>query len=167
MAMKNKALTGGFIGALLLGAYFLSDLFNGFGLGPGSGTGTGTGTGENSDPSKVINSTEEPDPDTVPVSKAEPGGVERSRMVMVLIDGEEYKVLKSPEANIYDPANYRPATLEQIADMAKKVEGVQGLKVRIAMRETSTPQAEANLKNTLLEAGLPRTAFRELEETIP
>ena len=48
MAMKNKAITGGFIGLVLLGAYFLSDLFNGFGLGPGGGPGTGTGTGSGS-----------------------------------------------------------------------------------------------------------------------
>lgn len=164
MAMRNKALTGGAIGLVLLGAYFLSSLFNGFGLGPGSGTGTGTGT---DDDNEVVTSSQRPEDDTQPVSKAEPPGVELGKMVVVLIDGEDYKVLRSPDAGIYDADNYRPATLEQITEMAKEVEGVEGLKVRIGMRDTSTPQAEIELRKALLNAGLPQTAFRELDETIP
>jgi hypothetical protein len=162
MHMKNKAMTGGAIGLVLLGAYFLSNLFNGFGLGPGSGVGTG---GKNTDPSKVVNSTKTIETD--PVSKVEPPGVELGKVLIVLIDGEDYKVLKAPDANFYDVANYRPASLQRIVDMAKSVEGHEGLKVRIGMRENSTANAEANLRNALLEAGLPRTAIREREETIP
>jgi hypothetical protein len=167
MAMRNKLFTGGAIGLVLVGAYYLGSLFNGFGLGPGSGPGEGPGNGESSDPSQVVTSTEEPEPETQPVSKAEPSGVELGRMVVVLIDGQEYKVLKAPDANIYDAANYRPATLEQIVQMAKDVEGVQGLRVRIGMRANSTAKAEADLQNALIAGGLSTTAFRELDETIP
>jgi hypothetical protein len=165
MAMRNKALAGGAIGLVLVGAYYLGNLFNGFGLGPGGGPGSGTGNGDGD--SETVNSAEEPDLDnTKPVSKAEPPGVELGKIVMVLIDGEEYKVLRSPEADVLEAANYRPATLEQIVQMAKDVEGVQGLKVRIAMRPNSTADAEDRLHNALREAGL-QSAFRDLKETIP
>jgi hypothetical protein len=120
MAMRNKALAGGAVGLVLVGAYYLSSLFNGFGLGPGGG-GSGTGAGNDN----------------------------------------------APAADINNVANYRSATLDQIVQMAKDVEGEQGLKVRIAMRDTSTAQAEADLQNALIEGGLSRTAFRELEDTIP
>ena len=46
-------------------------------------------------------------------------------------------------------------------------EGVQGLKVRIGMRDNSTAKAEADLRNALLAAGLSQTAFRDLDVTIP
>lgn len=160
--MKGKAMAGGAVGLVLLGAYFLSNLFNGFGLGPGSGLGTG---GQNTDPSQVLNTTE--DAETEPVSKVEPPGVELGKMVIVLIDGEDYKVLRKPDADFYDVRNYRPASLERIVEMAKSVEGVDGIKVRIGMRENSTDQAETELRNALLEAGLPRSSFYELNKTIP
>ncbi len=161
--MKNKTIAGGAIGLVLLGAYFLSNLFNGFGLGPGSGT--GSGDGKSTDPSQIVSSTE--NPETRPVSKLDLPGVELGKIVTVLIDGDNYKVLRAPDADFYDVANYRPATLKQIVNMAKSVEGSEGLKVRIGMRSTSTSRAETGLRNALLEAGLPRTAIREREETIP
>lgn len=167
MAVKNKALAGGAVGLVLVGAYYLSGLFNGFGLGPGGGGGTGTGTG-NDNATKTANSTEEPDKDnTNPVSLPEPGGAELGKIVYVLIDGEQYKVLKAPDAEILVPSNYRPARLEEIVQLAKEAEGVQGLKVYIAMRATSTAQAEATLQTALVQSGLPRTAFRDWPQTIP
>jgi hypothetical protein len=161
--MKNKAMAGGAVGLVLLGAFFLSNLFNGFGLGPGSGLGTG-GNGE-TDPSRVVNSTEQPE--TEPVSRVEPPGVDVGKILVVLIDKDQYKVLKSPDADPYDAANYRPVSLERIVEMAKTVEGSEGLKVRFGMRNNATADAEANLRNALLDAGLSRAAFRELEDPIP
>jgi hypothetical protein len=160
--MKNKAMTGGAVGLVLLAAFFLSNLFNGFGLGPGSGPGTGV---NNADPSQVVISTKTPD--TKPVSKLDPPGVELGKVLIVLIDGSDYKILKAPDANFYDVANYRPITLESIVELAKSVEGSEGVKVRIGMRASSTAKAEADLNNALLDAGLPKTTIREREETIP
>lgn len=161
--MKKKAMAGGAVGLVLLGAYFLGNLFNGWGgFGTGKGDGTGKGT---SDPSKIINSTEEPD--TQPVSKVNPPGVELGKVVVVLIDGEEYKVLKSPNADSYDPKDYRPATLDYIVKMAKDVEGDAGIKVRIGMRSTSTPKSERELQKALTEAGLKPREILVKDETIP
>ena len=160
--MKNKAMAGGAVGLVLLAAYFLSNLFNGFGLGPGSGDGTGNGEG---DPSEVISSSEEPE--TEPVSTIGPPGVDVGKMVVVLIDGDKYKVLKSPESDYYEADNYRPVSLEQIVAMAKSVEGSDGLKVRIGVRDNATADAENGLKNALLDAGLSRVEFRELPYPIP
>ncbi len=160
--MKGKAMAGGAVGLVLLAAYFLSNLFNGFGLGPGQGVGTGDGESE---PPPVANTTEEPE--TSPVSKIAPPGVELGKMVVVLVDGDSYKVLKSPDANYYDVDNYRPASLDRIVKMAKEAQGSDGVKVRIGTRSNATADAESRLQNALLEAGLSRIEFREFDEPIP
>lgn len=160
--MKNKAMAGGAVGLVLLGAYFLGNLFDGLGFGTGSGTGTGEGP---SDPSKVVNSTEEPE--THPVSKVNPPGVELGKVVVVLIDGDEYKVLKSPEADSYDPSDYRPVSLDRIVEMAQEVEGDAGIKVRVGMRPTSTPKSERELRQALDKAGIKPREILELDKTIP
>ena len=161
--MKRKAMTGGAVGLVLLGAYYLGNLFTGgFGLGPGQGGGKGGGE---TDRSKIVNSTKAPE--TSPVSKSEPPGVELGKVVTVLIDGDEYKVLKSPRDSSYDVDNYRTVSLDRIVRMAKIVEGDSGIKVRIGMRENSTPKAEQELRDALLNAGLPPTALYEVKDTIP
>ena len=138
--MKRKTMMGGAVGLVLLGAYFLGNLFTGgFGLGPGRGDGTG---GKDSDSSKIVNSAKKPEAD--PVNKVEPPGVELGKVVDVLIDGEQYKVLKSPDAYSYNVDNYRPVSLDRIVKMAKTVEGDSGIKVRIGMRENSTPGPNTN-----------------------
>ena len=162
MKMKHKAMAGGAVGLVLLGAYFLGGLFDGFGLGKGSGLGTG---GESGDPSKIVNSTEVPENE--PVNTDVPPGVDPGKVVVILIDGENYKVLKSPEANSYDAANYRPASLDQIVKMAQDAEGDAGIKVRVGMRANSTHKSETELRQALLDARLPATAIYELDDTIP
>lgn len=147
---------------ILLGAFFLGNLFDGLGFGTGSGTGTGEGK---SDPSKIVSSTEEPE--TQPVSKVNPPGVELGKVVVVLIDGDQYKVLKSPEADSFDPGDYRPVSLERIAELAKEVEGDAGIKVRVGMRPTSTPKSERQLRKALADAGLKPREILELDKTIP
>ena len=161
--MKRKAMMGGAVGLVLLGAYFLSNLFTGgFGWGPGQGDGTG---GKNKEPSDIVNSTKTPE--TSPINKVEPPGVELGKVVVVLIDGDQYKVLNSPEAGTYDVDNYRRVSLDRIVKMAKVVEGDSGIKVRIGMRDNSTPRAERELRDALLNAGLPATALYEVKDTIP
>lgn len=162
MKTKHKAMAGGAAGLVLLGAYFLGGLFDGFGLGQGAGLGGG---GESADPSKIVTSSEEPD--TEPVSQVAPPGVDPGKVVVVLIDGNEYKVLKSPDADSHDAGNYRPASLDRIVKMAKEAEGEAGIKVRVGMRPNSTHRSETELRQALLDAGLPSTAIYELEHTIP
>jgi len=152
MKTRNKAFAGGAVGLIAVGLMYLGNLFNGLGFGTGSGPG---GTGEKTDPSKIVSSATEPE--TRPVSK----------VVVVLIDGEQYKVLKSPEVDSFDAANYRPADLERIVKMAQAVEGDAGIKVRVGMRANSTPKSETDLREALLNADLPTTAILELDDTIP
>jgi len=162
MKTRNKAFAGGAVGLIAVGLMYLGNLFNGLGFGTGSGPG---GTGEKTDPSKIVSSATEPE--TRPVSKITPPGVELGKVVVVLIDGEQYKVLKSPEVDSFDAANYRPADLERIVKMAQAVEGDAGIKVRVGMRANSTPKSETDLREALLNADLPTTAILELDDTIP
>ncbi len=155
--MKRKAMMGGAVGLVLLGAYYLGNLFTGgFGLGEGDGKG-----GKDGDSSKVVNSTK--NPEAPPPNQT----VELGKVVVVLIDGDQYKVLKSPDASSYDVDNYRTVSLDRIVKMAKTVEGDSGIKVRIGMRDNSTPKAEHELRDALLNAGLPPTALYEVQDTIP
>ena len=73
---RGTLVVGGGVGLVLLGAYFLGNLFNGgWGVGPGSNDGTGQDGGKNADPDRVINSTEQPDDGTTPTSAPNSSGI--------------------------------------------------------------------------------------------
>jgi hypothetical protein len=165
-------LLAGLGGIILLAAFYLGSLFNGFGLGPGGGDGDGdgegTGTNESApdepqrampDAPPVPDETEQPEDDGLP------GG--EMTVVNLLIDGEEFKLLREPDARWIDPKNYRPIELDRVVALAKDVPGDLGVKVRVAMRGNAQPEAEEQLKTALAEAGLDPTAIDWRDVTVP
>lgn len=143
---RGKAVVGG-AGVLVLAAIYLG--FKGFGLGPGDGAGDGSGE-KNTNPSETN------------VAVENVGDV-----VVVLIDGGNYGMLKSPKSNPVDKDNYEATSLDKIVDTAKKVEGDSGVKVRIHRRGNAKASAENNLTNALIESGVDRTSMYVNEDTVP
>jgi hypothetical protein len=154
-------------GVLVVGAMFLGGLFKGIGFGPG-GSGDGDGEGDG----KPGTHAEAPDKPAVQVPQPKPTetaatGTGLGDVVNVLIDGDQYKILRSSDAPWYDKANYEPATLERVVELAGQVEGDSGVKIRIAMRGNADSQAEERLERALLDAGLDPTAVNWRDQTVP
>jgi hypothetical protein len=163
MKTKHKAMAGGAVGLVLLGAYFLGGLFDGFGLGKGEGLGGGGDSGE---PSKVINSTEEPETD--PVSTVVPPGVNSGKVVVVLIDGDEYKVLKSPRSQFATTrAIIGPPHWTRSSRWPKTRKATAGIKVRVGMRVQFHPKSESRLARPSWTRAFPPPRSYEIDDTIP
>jgi hypothetical protein len=155
---------------VIVGAFLLGNWFNGFGLGPGNGPGSGgSGPDDSHDGTQTVATTEplEDEPKRQRPDAEDEAGAGGVKVVNVLIDGDQYKLLRSPDVKWIDRANYRPAKLDEIVRQAGKVPGDLGVKVRVAMRGNAQPQAEERLKSALLDAGLDPTAVDWRDVTVP
>jgi hypothetical protein len=89
----------------------------------------------------------EPKPEELP-EEAKDG-----KVLYVEVDSAGYRVSGSAEG-------LRPASLEEVVELAKKREGsAEGIKVRIKRLETSRYQAEVDLRDKLVDAGIERSAI--------
>ena len=89
----------------------------------------------------------EPKPEELP-EEAKDG-----KVLYVEVDSAGYRVSGSDEG-------LRTASLEEVVELAQKREGsAEGIKVRIKRLETSRYQAEVDLRDKLVDAGIERSAI--------
>ncbi len=158
--VSGKAVGGGVIvaGLLVLGSYL-----GGLGFGLGGGSGSGNGDGDNPPNLDGVQGTIESDSSKTP-SDDEP---KIGSVVNVLVDGSQYKILSSPDASWTDADNYTPVTLDRVLSATKSAEGDSGVKIRIARRGNSLPEAEVKLRESLRDAGIEATAIEERDMMLP
>ena len=157
---SGKAVGGGLIVAALL---VLGSYLGGLGFGLGGGSGSGSGDGDNPPNLDGVQGTITSDQPTKP-PKEEP---KIGSVVNVLIDGSQYQILKSPDASWTDTENYTSASLDRVLSAAKNAEGDSGVKIRIARRGNSLPEAEENLRESLRDADIDTTAIEWREMMLP
>lgn len=84
--------------------------------------------------------------------------------LQVLIDGRRYAVKQTDNGT----SEYRPVELSRLVDLAKQAPGDEdGVRVRIARRESSRATAERRLEDELMEAGLPPESIVWESELLP
>ncbi|WP_166820564.1 hypothetical protein [Thalassoroseus pseudoceratinae] len=155
---SGKAVGGGLVVAalLVLGSY-LGGL--GFGVGGGSGDGDGDSPPNLSGVQGTIDSETPTTPDETEL--------EIGTVVNVLIDGSQYRILKSPEASWTDTDNYTAISLERVLSAVQNADGDSGVKIRIARRGNSLPEAELKLREALRDAGIEATEIEERDMMLP
>jgi len=95
-----------------------------------------------------------PDPAPPEPKPAElPEEAQDDKVLYVEVDSAGYRV-NAAESGL------RPATLEEIAQLAQEREGSpEGIKIRIKRLETSRYQSEVDLRDKLVDAGIERSAI--------
>ena len=155
---SGKAVGGGIIVAalLVLGSYL-------GGLGFGIGDGSGNGDGDNPPSLDGVQGPIDSEKTTTPAETE----LEIGTVVNVLIDGNQYRILKSPDASWTDTDNYTAIPLERVLSAVQDADGDSGVKIRIARRGNSLPEAELKLREALRDAGIEATEIEERDMMLP
>jgi hypothetical protein len=134
--------------AFLIGGY-LGGLFPKIGAGPGPGGRAGAGPEDSAQP---------PDPRGRAArlaANAEPDDDERP-VLHLHIEGRELFVLSEADG----AGVARPTTLDEIAKLARLAKGnSEGIRVRVSRRPSSKAAVEVELRDALVDAGVPEDAI--------
>lgn len=156
--MKRKLAAGGVILVglgILIGT--MTDFFRG--LGPGGGAQVSL---ENSSSSK---SGPRSDKDDAPHDSTTDGSMAAAGDVLhVIVDDQHYALREMVDGQ----SQYRPIDLAELIELAKETKGnADGIRVRIASRESARYTAEARLHDELIKAGLPEQSLFRQKELAP